>query len=360
MAEVLHTVPTRNEQLVAINIPNLTLPPVGETLQSRIGSMGRPELLMGLYAHGMDAVFTHGAQAYDFDAGRVEAIRPHLSRSVSGFSVELSAETREINEFDLVFNLSRVLDCGVTEVNDPKVRGFTVDKAKFNQLSTELGSTKPYSILDINDPAATFDAIQGDDVVVKGLTSGVSKHVHVGTKQAMLQKIADGEIAKPRKWIVEPRYTFSGLPVRACDPEQQHRLYDAVSRGAPAEVRTYCYGRNEKGELVRDHVARVAVNGGNTLRHNELIFLDEEAIPDAVRDLTERMYDGLAEKTGVPDMHVSLDAAYVTGGGASYPRWILMEGNSRPGRVYTHEEPWVALAQGHKLAAMLHKIATKP
>lgn len=360
MTEALHNAAAaQSEPLVAINIPNLALPPEGKTLESRIGSMGRPELLMGLYNHGIDVVFTHGAQAYDHETGQVETIRPQLSRTVSGFGVELTSETHDIGDFDLVFNLSKVLNCGVTEVNHPRVRDFTLDKAAFDRLSTELKSTKPHSILNVDDPAAAFDVIPGDNVVVKGLVSGGSRHVHVGTKQEMLQKIADGEIAKSRRWIVEPRYTFQGLPVKTRDPNQQDALYNAISRGAPAEVRTYCYGRNEQGELVRDHVARVALNGGTNFKNNQLIFLDEAAIPDAVLDLAERFYDGIAQKTGVSDMHISLDAAYVTGGGATHPRWIMMEGNSRPGRIYTHEEPWLALEQGHKLAAMLHKIITK-
>jgi|GEM_PF-6012933 len=345
--------------LIAINIPTKALPPDGKTLESRIGDMGRPELLMGLYAHGIDAVFTHGAQAYDLDAGDVETIRPHLSRTVSGFEVALSSESHRIKDLDLVFNLSKVLDCGITEVNDPKVRGITVDKAVFDEMSNELRSAKPYSILDVANPAAAFDKIPGDDIVVKGLASSASRHVFVGTKREMLQKINDGEIAESRRWIVEPRYKFCGLPVKTSDPNQQKGLYAAVSRGAPAEVRAYCFGRDEAGALVCDYVARVALNGGDTLRSNELIFLDQDAIPDAVRDLTERFYDGIAKRTGVADIHISLDAAYISGGGSSHQRWIMMEGNSRPGRIYTNEDPWRALDQGHKLAAMLHKIITK-
>ncbi len=348
---------SENQPLVAINLPEA---PAHRTRpeEERLVRWGRPELTMALYDVGVDVVFTPNKSAYDSAEGVVAALRPTYERTVKGYGVRIEPEELPIPDIDVVWNMGEIIGDDVPEVNHPLIRGFTHDKLRFNRLLGEIGITKAHAHWGGGDITAAFDRISSDQVVVKPRKGRESEHVHVGSKQDILDKIANGEInGSTGDWIVEERLLFNGLPVRARDKQQQEILYEAVKDGKPAELRTLFYGRDETGELVRSYVARIAADGGNTLAMNRWIFIDEAVIPEAVQTQDAKIYEAVVRETGVPDMHVALDRAHVYYG--NHQRWVPMEMNSVPALVRTAGDPVVAADQARKLAGFLRREALR-
>lgn len=165
----------------------------------------------------------------------------------------------------------------------------------------------------------------------------------------------------PIQWIAEEKVDFSPpIAIKGLTQKDQEMIDYANQQGLPKELRAYTFGRDDDGRLITSHVLRT-VNTGETRFGNDFwVYVDEDSVPDEVTRATDQVYERFAQHTGVAEMHLGIDWVYATEPGADCPRWMVMEANGgEPQLVYEQDNKIVARDQTHKLAAQLHRIATK-
>lgn len=352
-----------SEKTVSIHVPaKKSGTPQGEHVDEGLARWGRAELGNALIDYGLDLVYSRGSAAFDLDHNQATVLRPHIEQDESGmYVVRVRPEVIAATGLSAIRNVSKALSTDqvtLPELNHPHVRATARDKGTSNKL---FGSYAKRSVLlDTIADLGSIEALAGDELVVKPRNGMKSENVHMINRRDMATFLAT-ERETPLRWIAEEKIDFSApIPVKGLTPTDQEMIDYANKQGLPKELRAYTYGRDNDGNLITSYVLRT-VNTGETRFGNDFwVYVEENSIPAEVAQGTDTVYESFSQHTGVSEMHLGIDWVYAIEPSSGDPRWMIMEANgSEPQLVYESENPTVARDQTQKLAAQLHRIATK-
>lgn len=352
-----------SELLVDIHVParSAGIPDV-RYIDDGLAKWGRPELALALYERGVEPVFSRGPDAYDFVRGEAAILRPAIEMTGNGYKVTATPASVAVGSIHAIRNITRTLGNGAPELNHPIVRETARDKLATNAILDTIGLSKAYAAWDKDMPIdLALDGVPADRVVLKPRKGMRSRDIRFGTK-AEIARIANAEIPEDgTEWIIEEEVGFTPpLELRGLDAGQQELIDTVNDRRMPKELRAYSFGRDEAGDSVTMYVLRAAQLVTSHLSDDKWVFIDQDSVPEVVREKTESVLMAFEQATGVREMHVAVDWGLVTRQGQSEPEYLPTEVNgTEPQLIYRSDHPEVAAQQAGMLADQLERIAQK-
>ena len=93
------------------------------------------------------------------------------------------------------------------------------------------------------------------------------------------------------------------------------------------------------------------------MHNNDRVFVDQESVPDELRDVTLSIMDGFRRESGVDEMHLGTDWV-LTQTESGERLWVPREVNGgEPQLVYENEDVSVARYHATMLARQLRRVA---
>jgi hypothetical protein len=319
---------------------------------------GRPDLVHALKERDVDVVFSRGTPAFDFETGKVLALKPSFKMEGGVLQVEAIPHVMAINAIGAIRNTSKVLGHDVPELNHPAVRAAARDKAVTNDILESIGLAKAFGLYANNSLDTVLDNIPGQAVVLKPRTGMQSKGIAHYSKALLVEAEKRGEL-DGQDWVIEERLAFTpAIPIQGIDAEQQAIIEAANKQGLPKELRIHSFGRDQDGALLTSIVLRVAGNGDSDLSNDDWVYIDPASVPAALLEQNDQAVSAFEQYTGVREMHVAIDWAWAVSASNADPHWVPMEVNgSEPQLVFSSENSAVARHQTGLLADQLVRIA---